>query len=157
VSAHGNIYEKARITALWAINQGLIPASDEAPLRDYIFEVIAKNPHRKIIGSYIAVDYIRAKLGRTQHRKFVSFQDWMLGAQNPEPGIIEALDAKKLVEKLLRRLPKDELLIIHLLFFEGYLQKEVADFWGVTESAISLRVRGIMEKLRKRAQRLAEF
>jgi predicted DNA-binding protein (UPF0251 family) len=54
-----------------------------------------------------------------------------------EEEVIARLDAKKRVEKLLRRCTQKERILLRLLFWYDLSQKEAADLLGVSEAAIS--------------------
>lgn len=66
-------------------------------------------------------------------------------------GAMDSLEARVTLTPLLRALTERELLILQLVFVEGWLQREVADHLGITQAQVSRLLRRMMEKMREEA------
>lgn len=96
------------------------------------------------------VDFIRHYSGRY---KKLTQEELYYATVEPrttfEDEVINRIDCKQRVAKLLNSLNADERLILELIFFHDYTQREVAEFFGVTESAICQRINHIASRSQK--------
>jgi hypothetical protein len=115
---------------------------------------------------YWYVDFVRKTYGR--HKEIYSGEIWNPVscyleemAPVPDPSILEneiitRIDAQRAVEKIFKFVTTEELLIIKFLYFEELPASRLAKVLGVTESAISTRMKKLFKRLKK-SEGIAKF
>jgi len=123
-----------------------------------------KNPRRDS-AKYIVVDFVRVICGRRENPEQPSKTsdiplgesiELFAGAGSLEDELIEKIDRERRLAHMLEHLNKSERAIVELVL-AGFLQREIAELFEITESAVSFRMRGIMTKLKTHAALLADL
>lgn len=143
-------YESAHRIAAWGVRHKLVSAKSKIDCADYVFERLMSGCPMPV-PRFLCIDFVRHICGRNSP---IPHTDIFVGVKNfnkaPHPeNFLDALENKLLVEKLFAELREPERHILELIFYCDYTQREVADIFDVTESAVSLRVEKILSKLRK--------
>lgn len=68
--------------------------------------------------------------------------------EGPEEQVLRAIEVEQL-NNALSRLTKDENALIDLLFYQMKTEREVADLYHLSQSAVNKRRKKVLEKLRK--------
>lgn len=74
---------------------------------------------------------------------------WMDDEDNPETIILKKLTIERMWEAI-RELPKQEALLLEMLYFKEMPVKSVAEFYGCTDKTIQNRKKKILKKLKER-------
>jgi RNA polymerase sigma-70 factor, ECF subfamily len=136
--------------------------NDERIAEDIIQEAFVKiwtnasnyNPQKARLFTWIlniarntAIDYLRSKQGKID-RKAESV-DRLLASEQPQAEIHhtdEHIGIKRMVENL----KTDHLEVIHLSFYEGYSQSEIAEKLSIPLGTVKTRCRSALTHLRKK-------
>lgn len=95
-----------------------------------------------------AVDHLTMVL----HSEWGEYDDEMVDGdyKNPEQLFMEKEERASLTEILCDVLSEEEMKLIRLRYFEDMTQDEVADVFGITHQAVSLREEKVLARLKKK-------
>lgn len=74
---------------------------------------------------------------------------WRRNAQELDEKLIFSHDAEKDLWEALISLPPKDRALIHLYYYEGYAQDEIAQILGISRTAVQTRMRRARQKLEK--------
>lgn len=92
-----------------------------------------------------AIDMVR----KERHGSALEIDENRLIQENPAEDIPEQLDSKRIVEKALSRLSKEEINLLYLRHEKELTYREIGALMGITEDAAKKRGKRILERLRK--------
>lgn len=153
-------------TKLRALDQ-LVSFSYSLPIREeerddfigYCSLMLMQGRNIRVNFWYWYVDFVRKTYGR--HKDIYSGEIWNPVscyleemAPVPDPSILEneiitRIDAQRAVEKIFKFLSTEEMLIVKFLYFDELPASRLAKVLGVTESAISSRMKKLFKRLKK--------
>jgi len=68
---------------------------------------------------------------------------------------LDAVDTKDFCCEIVKRLKPSEKRLVKMFMFDNLLQKQIADLEGVTPSAISLRCKAVVKKMKEIAEKIS--
>ena len=108
--------------------------------RAFVFEIVKRK----------AIDMGRQHESRTGHGREVAVESYEpLWLPNPATNPEDSINAKLFVQKIWKRLNKDEKQLLRYHFFDGRNSREIAQLTGLSPEVVRQRLSRLLKKLRE--------